>query len=222
MPAVIQFKEEFDSWNLWPPRNSDFKRNLEWLVDNGHDELRPGVIILESKNGSVLTKDSIMILLSIHNQLNKINSINGTTFDDVCHKIPTAYANEVCLEASLLELWASCGKYDALGLNISKIKGDNEILELINNKASSISGIYGTPLQYNIVAGGLEMSNEHVISAKALRFTYVLEAFRSISGQTNPFKVVQEFEQKMMLTLSNISLPEGKKVRTYLIFSHSL
>ena len=51
---MIQFKEEFDSWNLWPPRNSDFKRNLEWLVDNGHDELRPGVIILASENSTVL------------------------------------------------------------------------------------------------------------------------------------------------------------------------
>ena len=216
---MIEFKEEFDSWNLWPPRNSDFKRNLDWLVDNGHDELRPGVIILESENGSVLTKDSVRILLSIHNQLNKINSINGTTFDDVCHKIPTAYANEVCMEVSLLELWASCGKYDALSLNISKIMGDNDILALINNKTLSISGIYGTPLQYNIVAGGLEMINEHLISAKALRFTYVLEAFRSISGQANPFKVVQEFERKMMLTLSNISLPQGKKVAAHLITS---
>lgn len=202
MPVIIQSKEEFDGLSLWAPRGSDFYRNVEWLQNNHHNQLRPGGVILTSENGTIFTMDSLMILLSIHDQLNKINTSSGAQFNDVCLKIPTAYANDVCLETSLLELWASGGTYDSLRMNISKIRSDNDILGLLNNKVSSISGIYGTPLHYNWVAGMLEISNERVISAKALRLSFMLEA--------KPH--YREFEGEIMRALSNISLPPGKKV----------
>ena len=211
LPAILYSKEEYDGYNLWVPNTSDYYKNVNWLRDNGHPHVNPSAVILASENENVLTLDYLKTLLRAHHILRTTNTSEGITFLDVCSKTSSINGDIVCMENSLLELWASNGTYNYLDHAINQIKNDFEIINGINIRSNEtiLSRIFGTPIYLDMFIGNMEIQ-ESLITAEALRLVFVLEI--NSSNYDESLKTVSNFEEAFMLQLSSLQLPPGLKV----------
>ena len=209
---MLEFKEEYDGNELWVPKTSEHYQNTMWLREHGHTHVSPpGVIILASENKNVLTLDYLKTLLSVHNILRTTNTSEGITFVDVCSKASSTKGYIVCMENSLLELWASNGNYNALNNVINEIKNDVDIINGINIRPNKtiLSGIFGTPIRLDMFLGNMKI--EETLTAEALRLVFSLKVHTS--NYYESLKNVHNFEEAFMLQISNLRLPPGLKVR---------
>ena len=94
MPAIINYKEEYDQGQLWVPRHSDLYQNMEWVRDNIDHTTHSGAVnlIVPNELDNILTGENLQILFTIHALVNSLKTSRGTSFNDICHKMPSLFS----------------------------------------------------------------------------------------------------------------------------------
>lgn len=84
--GLLNYTEENNAFRLWIPSDSAFVKNYEWLQENYPPDSRYNNIIVSGDN--VLTPEFLKLLLQIHNEVKKVKTQDGKTWQDLCQRIP--------------------------------------------------------------------------------------------------------------------------------------
>ena len=223
MPGIINYKEEYDYLKLWVPRQSDIFHNIQWLEKNTHHYVHDDHIILSTpnENDNILMGEYLQILFTIHQHLNSFQTKQGITFKNICHKIPLAMTgDDVCMEFSVLELWASDGGYESISQNTFDVTHQQIIATLNGAKGSNSGksgkltfGIFGLPFQTNIFLGGIQKNEAGmIVGANALKLSYVLDHQTQPSANDSSLDQLYHFEKGFTEILMQLDLPKQLKV----------
>merc|ERR1719450_739770 len=96
--GLLRFRAENEGIKLWIPRNSDFRRNNDWLFKNFPNGLRFNSLILTSTN-NILVPEVLQTMLKIRNGVTSIRNENNDTWDNMCVRRP------IVMQPSLTEVF---------------------------------------------------------------------------------------------------------------------
>ena len=204
IPYLVDFKEEKEQLELWVPRDSDYYQNAKWLAKNTEkSKNRFNVALLTTKDDNLLTKEAIMKLLHIHNNVNNMSSFMGQSWNETCAKLPNPWTKvPQCLENSLLEIWGKNGTYEETNETIWT-KTDDDILYDINSIKTS--NIFNSPINLNRFLGSMNKTDSILNSARALQMTLLSDLTRNGSSKER----AEEFEREFMYFMGNYSEENG-------------
>ena len=84
--GLLNFDTESDGWRLWLGEGSDHIRRTNWRKEHFVNDVR-GHLVFLSHEETVLNRESLLILLDIHEQVWTVE-VENKTFADVCMEIP--------------------------------------------------------------------------------------------------------------------------------------
>eukprot|EP00092_Neocalanus_flemingeri_P016672 GFUD01018035.1.p1 GENE.GFUD01018035.1~~GFUD01018035.1.p1 ORF type:complete len:937 (+),score=124.95 GFUD01018035.1:339-3149(+) len=229
MLGFLNFTAKSDTLSLWIPEISDTKDNVEWLNQNFPPDTRYHSAIVKAHN--VLSKEGINTVYLLHKRLQKVQTKDNVTWEEMCKKvaIPVTIEEvswvawgfnvvfggcphyiEICLELSILNILSPHEKVtDDFMENLNQ----SEILRLINqsDKRENI-------LQY---LGGVKYDAKgDILEAKATKIdliseTNITEALLNPDpGTSTPVtNLSMSFEEELKDALLNTTdIPEGVEV----------
>lgn len=84
-------KTELDPYKLWVPKNSEFVRNTETIVERIGEGIRTQHLMIVAKNGGNILDPSVMRkLLKINNAINNVSITDDegdvVRLNDICFK----------------------------------------------------------------------------------------------------------------------------------------
>ncbi|CAB3372453.1 Hypothetical predicted protein [Cloeon dipterum] len=201
--GFFRFRQEQQPVNLWLPRNSNFVRDFNWLMENYGEFYRIQSVIITADD--VLQPHVLMQLEEIHGRVKGI-SADGAQWSDICFRIPALTLSSPRRRRDLNHLYDSlppkyksdpsvalgdsiyCAFIEALerkclertlldlwSYNRSAIQSLTKegILEKLNK--TRVSPVFGHPMDYVPLLGGVERNASGVIvSAKSLLTFWVV------------------------------------------------
>ena len=194
IPYTINYFEETNDLELWVPRSYDYYKNGKWLEENFPSKTRYMIVLLETEDGTIITREHIRYLFEIHTNIAKLTSRkNNITWNQVCAKWPNPWTKQdECAENSILELWAQDGSYDTTNKTLLE-KTDEELLRDVNEISNS--GIFNFPVSLKLYLGSIEKNDSDVKRAKVLQMMLRtnLDAENLEESKANSKEFEQEF-----------------------------
>ena len=84
--GLLRFRAENEGIKLWIPRNSDFRRNNDWLFENFPRGIRFNSLILSS--GNILVPEVVQAMWKISKGIANIKNGNNDTWEKMCFRRP--------------------------------------------------------------------------------------------------------------------------------------
>jgi len=91
--GLLRFRAENEGIKLWIPRNSDFRRNNDWLFENFPRGVRFNSLILSAEN--VLVPEVLQAMFKIRKSISNIRNENDDTWDNMCIRRPVVRAPSI-------------------------------------------------------------------------------------------------------------------------------